>query len=1240
MQLKKLEMVGFKSFADKTEVVFEPGVTCIVGPNGCGKSNVVDAVKWVLGTLSHKSVRGEEMIDVIFKGAEGVGPAGMAEVSLTLDNSDRTFSIDFEEVTITRRLHASGEGEYLINKTPCRLRDIRDLLYGTGIGTDNYSIIEQGKIDRLITSDPRQRRLIFDEAAGLSRYRARKKEAEHRLEKVTQDLLRMSDIVREVQRELRSVRSQAGRAARYKELQADHREKRLCLLGHEVRNLQAQIRRIQERGAALESDKSARERAWAERGAELERIEEALAAATARCSERSQELSAAVSRSEYVEKSIAAARQRLDELGESRARARQERDAAAALLEGKQTLLEQALRDREAWEAERRSFEDRIRQASDAVQDASNECRRVAEELKLKKDEAVERAQREAGYRNDLAQVRSETEALAQRQGRAQDQERRAVAELEELRAKNQESASRRAELEAVIADLKRSILVSEVEQARLKEESATLDGELTQLRAAKERGESRRETLRELEVGMEGLSAGARQLLRLRPAGLRGTVADLLETAPADVPVVEAALGETAGALLFESREQVWRAIDYLRQNNLPRTTLLSLDQCQDAAWNDVPGIRVSTLVRVEDRYRILADALLGDARVVETDAEAEALRPALAPGRMMVTRAGDVFDGRGLTSVGRRPGGLLSRKAELKALEQEIEQYLGLIAQKEERKRALTERLGALDRALSELRHAVYDQGIALGEVAALWEQNEKRLRLVEEERDHLAAEQRQIESHRAALAEQAGRLELLLSEMAELRQQIEREIRDLADTSSRYEEGREQLRQDLTRLRVECATVEEKLQSAEARVSMLRAEMEQYRGTVQRQEEHLKQIEAREAAAAEDVSAREREREESHRDIAQKRAAVDEASSARAARQAEEDAIRDAMSELEQALGAVTAETQNLRVQEAQQQAILEQRLERARDEYQMEPSQVEHLPEPADPVDWEALSREADELRAKIASFGAVNVVALEQLRELEERERTLLAQQEDIESAKRQLETLIGKINRESKELFERTLDFVREQFSQIFRKVFGGGKADIVLQQEEGVDAFDQGLEVMVRIPQREMLPISALSGGQKSLTAFSLVMALFKANPSPFCVLDEADAALDEANVDKYAALVNEFVHETQFIVITHNKRTMVAADVLYGVTMERPGISKKVSVDLHGELGLETLRQRRDELRRSRAESASRKAARMAEVRAAAEAAASVDAPEAEGGAAATAVLDEEAAENSDEA
>ncbi|HEU4339449.1 MAG TPA: hypothetical protein VFS19_05230, partial [Planctomycetota bacterium] len=434
---------------------------------------------------------------------------------------------------------------------------------------------------------------------------------------------------------------------------------------------------------------------------------------------------------------------------------------------------------------------------------------------------------------------------------------------------------------------------------------------------------------------------------------------------------------------------------------------------------------------------------------------------------------------------------------------------------------------------------------------------------------------------------------------------------EIRSLAESVKVAEEGRARIQEEVTAVQVARAKAEEKQQSAESRIELMRGQRDQHRAAIVRADEALGQIAARIEAATQDFERQSSEKAAAEKDIESKRAAVEEALAARQSAQARAGASRDALAGVERRGAEEGAELQNLRVRDAQRSTMLDNLAARARDEFQVDLAAAESAPEDEASIDWESLGREADDLRAKIASFGVVNTAALDQIDELEAREKDLLGQQKDIDGAKRQLEELIRRINRESKELFERTLEFVREQFGSIFRKVFGGGKADILLQAEEGVDPFDQGLEVMVRIPQRELMPISSLSGGQKSLTAFSLVMALFKANPSPFCILDEADAALDESNVDKYAALVNEFVHETQFIVVTHNKRTMAAADVLYGVTMETPGVSRKVSVDLNGTEGLEALMKRREELRKSRAEASTRKAAELAAVRAAAEAA-----------------------------
>jgi chromosome segregation protein len=1211
MQLKKLEMCGFKSFAQKTEIVFEPGVTCIVGPNGCGKSNVVDAVKWVLGTQSYKSVRGEEMLDVIFKGAEGVGPAGMAEVSLTLENADRALPIEFEEVTITRRLHATGDGEYFLNGTSCRLKDIRDLLYGTGIGTDNYSIIEQGKIDRLVTSDPRQRRLVFDEAAGISRYRARKKETETRLEKVTQDVLRLNDIVREVQRELRSVRSQASRAARYRELTTSHRDRRIKLLLHEAKSLREEGAAIAVRAAELEAVKAARDAEMATLRAELTRVEGEQASLADRHAALTSDLSAATSRADYFEQTLASARHRLDDLGESKERSRQDKASSQAMLADKEARLAEAAQERETVGIELAGLAARAEETQAALDDAARDCREASEALEARKAEAVERAQREARYRNELAQVRAEIERNEAQAAKAAEAVRRLAAELDEIRAQRVKCGEQRSMLETIVADLRRAMGENEALQRQAKERIGRFDADLVRLRAAKERGESRRETLRELEVGLEGIGEGARRILREKPAGLIGTVADLFDAAEEDIAAIEAVLGAEAETLLFETRDQAEAALRFLATEKLPRTAVLSLDRCEpDLEGRPTLVDRLSARVKTEERFRPVAEVLLGDAFFVEDAEEGDALRVQAARPRIFVTRAGEVFDARGLTTAGHRAGGLLSRKAEMKTLELEIDRFLALIESTDRDRATEAAHLAQLEKELAERRHAVYDRSMELGELHSQIDRQNARVTALESESGHQVAETQAAETRRTVLAERLARLETLVAEIAGLKDQIESEIKATAEMLKGIEDIRTKLHDELTTVHVARAKSEERMQSVDSRMGMMRSQMDQHRTAIARAEEALGQIEARLEAAAADLKRQTEEKEAVEREIETRRTAVEEALAARQEAQARAGATRDQLAAIERSAAESGAELQGLRVREAQRSTMLDNLSSRGRDEFQVELNETESVEE--DPsIDWDALGREADDLRAKIASFGVVNTAALDQIDELERREQELLGQQKDIESAKGQLEELIRRINRESKELFERTLEFVREQFATIFRKVFGGGKADILLQEEEGVDPFDQGLEVMVRIPQRELMPISSLSGGQKSLTAFSLVMALFKANPSPFCILDEADAALDEANVDKYAGLVNEFVHETQFIVITHNKRTMAAADVLYGVTMETPGVSRKVSVDLNGSEGLQGLVKRRDELRKSRAEASSRKAAELASVRAAAEAA-----------------------------
>ncbi len=545
MQLKKLEMCGFKSFSNRTEVVFNRGVTGIVGPNGCGKSNVVDAIKWVLGTLSYKSVRGEEMLDVIFKGAEGVPAMGFAEVSLTLDNSDHTLPLEFEEVTITRRLFNTGEGEYYINRAPCRLKDIRELLYGTGIGTDNYSVIEQGKIDKLVLSNPHERRLVFDEAAGISKYRARKRETENRLDRVSQDLLRIQDVVGEVQKQLRSVRAQAGRAAAWRRLQDDWKQRRLRLLVHEHRALEARgveiagrLRELGEEEARLRGEIEDRRRAA---GEARRRVEEE----ASRHAELASELASLESKEGFLARSGEQARARCGELeGEVRGiegeRAGQE--ARGADLDRR---MEEESRHREELEARARARAAEAEEVRLRLEDASRECARVSSELEERRAEAVELAHKEVAYRNERDQLEKDHAELESRMAESRRRSAQAEEELAELRTRLSAAAEARAAVEREVADHKERLKVEEEQKERLREERKRLEGELLKLREGKEHRVARRETLRDLEEQFEGLESGARALLRERLDGVLGTVADFLVVAPERVAAVEGALGE-----------------------------------------------------------------------------------------------------------------------------------------------------------------------------------------------------------------------------------------------------------------------------------------------------------------------------------------------------------------------------------------------------------------------------------------------------------------------------------------------------------------------------------------------------------------------------------------------------------------------------------------------------------------------------------------------------------------------
>ncbi len=1189
MRLKRLELFGFKSFADRMALDFSAPVTGIVGPNGCGKSNVVDAVRWVLGETRPTSMRGGEMTDVIFKGSASRPALSVAEVTLVLDNAENDLESRGSEVSVTRRVYRSGEGEYLIDGQVVRLKDVREMLYGTGLGSRGYSVLEQGKIDAILSANPLERRAIFEEAAGISRYRARKKETESRLERVQADCLRLDDVLGELERRRRSLKLQAGRAQRFVEAkEAWHSEgKRLAL--HHAHALCAEL-------AALDGVLAAAER-------EAEALRESRAAAeqeiTVRAGEQ-ESLQASIERTNAASAEAAAElrglderRTQLSERAQAARRSAHEEGARAAELERRLSArLEEA-----------RVSEERIRELEEGAREAEQRAALLAREVRTLEGNlnALARA-----HEGQSAAVLKRLHARTTDQNHVQALERaggllferigRAEARGEELRAQLAAGRDEETERGRELASVVEALAVLEAERGAALGEAQGLESQRSDLEARRNaleveiaRLSSRAEALRDWEEERAGLETGARELYRARERGeepalsaeLAGLLADHLHPDTRHARALDAALGARAQAVVARSTEAALSIVGWLRARSSGRVSLVlpvgagapARPELPDelSAHPDVLG-RLDECARPEPEYAALSGFLLGNALLVRDLAVALEL-VARFPAWRFVTAEGDLVDAAGLSGgfqevthgpLGRRStaaelDGERAREAEeLATLERELERLgrhqnekathlrtLGVSLERSlERRARLASGLEALRARLEELGHALV---LAEAEQA---ERVEERARLeseLAEVRVRLAAGEDELTRERAALAE-------------------------LEQSRAALEGERDQRARDESRARVEATSLVERLEGhrrervqRQRAAEELRLELARSQRLALEQGASAEQGEAAAAALLVERDQRLERRGELEQDLLVLRAREREArrvlEEARALREQQTSTLERALA----GLGERRLERQRLEL-------AREDVVRRAREDFALA---LEELPPEFSPEAelcavgaLEALAQRVRALKESLDELGPVNLEAVAELSEVEERHGFLDAQRADLEDSRKTLTETVRRLNEESERKFLEAFGQIREHFKTIFRQLFGGGRADITLL--EGQSVLDAGIEIMARPPGREVLPISLLSGGQRTLTALAILFAVFRAQPSPFCILDEVDAALDEANIGRFLGLLTDTVDETQFVVVTHNKGTMAACRMLYGVTMAVRGVSHVVSVEL----------------------------------------------------------------------
>ncbi|HTD67083.1 MAG TPA: chromosome segregation protein SMC [Candidatus Limnocylindria bacterium] len=1229
MYLKNLTMFGFKSFADRTSLNFQPGVAAIVGPNGCGKSNVSDAIRWVLGEQSAKALRGGEMADVIFNGTDSRKPIGMAEVSLTIGGVDEEHlktagvELSYNEVTVTRRVFRDGGSEYFINKTPCRLKDIQQFFMGTGMGKTSYSIMAQGNITQILSSKPDDRRLVFEEAAGITKFKSQKKEALRKLEYTDQNLLRIQDLIREVKRQIGSLQRQAGKARRYKQIAEELRHLETQLARHQFDVLQQEI---SERTTAAETLRSEME----DCSATVLRAEDEILQLRARLSELEEYIAESQQKgmelkgqSDRHESRMHFNEERLRELEQQNARALHDiNEAEERVRAAKEELVivtEKLDAANVALEQHRKTLETKREMLQSVEQDL------------ISKQDAMRKAQSDAfAAAQQLTRVRNEINALdLQKQGNTVRLEKLSVEkiQLEEERSRLEvrlHEFAAHVEIEKVNVQTSRGTV--EERQARLRQiqiELNRIGQELDAVVRQQAEKRSRLNVLEQLQESHEGFSAGALAALKQSKSVL-GSLADKIRVPDEYIAAIESVLGHNLQLVLTEHPESAQEILSDLSANKKGRASIaaLSLQRAaglqpadphagQTGSQNPEPHsvtefCRLQTgstlaidVIEVDDSIRPLVNALLGQCVIVNDLAAATTAWREGESAFDFVTRDGELLNRHGIytggylngSSNGKAPSSILGRKNQIAELQSQLTALQEQVSEISRGKGALQGEQTALQASLQEAQTELRQQEVAIatheGEFKAL--QNSQRvlhqkIDTVVYEVQSLAAQEKEGNEKRAVLATQVSESEVREKAAQDLVTQLGAGLDEL-----RHQ--RDAANASLTETKVLLATDEQLAASFGKQRGPLEQRIRELTSLAeQRRNEISSCIKRKEQAETEnEESRRQMERLQHERDIinAQTAELVGQKSAVDSDVSEREDSLRgerNRLTALQQQRGAIDVELaqKNMGVQNLRER--IQQKYQVNIDDIRSECITITYADEGAAKVqtltpeemaatgagtDWNAITEQVSALQQRLDEMGPVNLVAIEEYEETEQRHTFLSTQYDDLVKAKAELAEVINRINTQTKEMFITTFNQIRENFRNMFIEVFGGGKADLILTDEN--DVLESGIDIVARPPGKQLQSISLLSGGEQTMTAVALLFSIYQVKPSPFCVLDELDAPLDESNINRFIRVLQRFIEHSQFIIITHNKRTIGMADVLYGVTMQEHGVSKIVSVKFH---------------------------------------------------------------------
>jgi chromosome segregation protein len=1182
MYFKRLELVGFKSFANKTVINFEPGITAIVGPNGCGKSNILDAIRWVLGEQSPKSLRGDGMIDVVFSGTANAKALGMAEVVLTISDVGEELGTDYNEVSVGRRLYRSGESQYLINRKPCRLKDVVELFMNTGLGLDAYSFIEQGKIDLILSNKPEDRRYLFEEAAGITKFKSDKKVAMRRLEATEDNLARVGDIISEVKRQINSLSRQASKARRYKKTVDNLAQLEVGFLLHKRELIEDELAKMRVHHDGLKSaienfsgEVSVEEEAIAELRVEQQEHERSYEVLQGRKLELIRQV-------DRHENNINLCEQRISDIENSRSNNLRQIDVVGDQIKN----LEREVAEREE---ELLTVEEENEKVASALENTEEEFRIMKVNLESDEDNTrqinqkiMALVERQIDLKNRVAGLDERKQAESDRIERFEQGLGEARGKLEQLQGQERVILEKKTGIERQLEELKSN---HEQAQSSVRSSNERLTGiraQVLEVQKNLSESSSQLEMLRHMKQRYEGYDQGVKNVLEEAAKesgdidGVMRTLAESLRVRPGFEVAVETVLDRFVQCVIIDSEDNLMKAARWLKENGSGKASFamsagsadLAASQGFSAVEGDgICGVAIEYL-QEESRIPKYVAAILANTLVVNDIDTALRLVREGRDDINIVTMAGEMVFGGEIVTAGSPVDGsasLIMRDSKINELEALVEKFgneleglqlketelAAVIEKSEQEARVFSERITVESRRLSESESEYL-------RVATVRESLNNEISRGRSDISRTRLELEQMDQKQQRLA---GELKEALSEKEGLEGTLKCALEDLRERT----EGVSDIQHEVMEMRIKSISSSERITGLTHRIERAREDLDSRLNEIERRKNEVESGNTLGEKLTEEIS-------ESRKSIdgkADEKRTLDHDLEKIDAERMEifgniskkEELIRERRGRLAQ----LHENENNANIKAAEKGFEVRSIDDKLLQEYDL--THNDPKAEKLDPdTDWDQVELELSELKRKKESMGTVNLFAIEEQERLEERYNFLEEQQLDLTDAKDDLLQVIAKINTTTKKLFKETFDKVQEEFRSMFKRLFNGGRADLVLVDES--DILECGIEIIASPPGKKLQSISLLSGGEKAMTAIALMLSLFSVKPSPFCVLDEVDAPLDESNIGRFLDVIKEFVGSTQFMIVTHNKRTISMADILYGITMEVSGISKVVSV------------------------------------------------------------------------